>query len=123
VQPLANDLSTLGPASCAYLGTRHSLFIGGRFVESIAGETVAAIDPSSGLKVSRVPAGDASDIDSAVRSARKAFDEAPWRKMAAPEQERITLKLADLLESHALSGDCAGNTRKGSWHCTCVGTL
>jgi len=59
------------------------------------------VDPTSGEEVGRVPAGDAADIDLAVRAARLAFDEGPWPKMRPSERERIMLKLADLLETHA----------------------
>ena len=101
MQSLANDLSLLGSASRSFLGARHQLFIGGRFTDSIAGETLPVIDPTSGIEVGRVPAGDASDIDLAVHAARFAFDEGPWPKMRPSERERIMLKLADLLETHA----------------------
>ncbi len=102
MQSLANDLSLLGSASRSFLGARHQLFVAGRFTDSIAGATLPVVDPTSGIEVGRVPAGDASDIDLAVRAARLAFDEGPWPKMRPSERERIMLKLADLLEVHAV---------------------
>lgn len=98
---LANDLSTLGSASRAYLGAHHRLFIGGRFVDAMDGRTFPVIDPTSGLEVSRAPVGEVADIDRAVQAARTAFDEGPWPRLSAPERERIMLRLADLLESRA----------------------
>jgi len=98
---LENDLSMLGRASRAYLGARHELFIDGRFVASASGETIAVVDPTSGVAVAHVPAGSAADVDRAVRAARRAFDSGPWRKMAGPERERVLLRLAELLEANA----------------------
>lgn len=98
---LANDLSVLGRASHAFLGARHRLFIDGKFVESTADETIDVVDPSSGATVGRVPAGNAADVDKAVKAARQAFDSGPWRKMRGPDRERLLLRLADLLEANA----------------------
>ena len=98
---LENDLSMLGRASRAYLGARHELFIDGRFVASASGETIAVVDPTSGVAVAHVPAGSAADVDRAVRAARRAFDSGPWRKMGGPERERVLLRLAELLEANA----------------------
>jgi aldehyde dehydrogenase (NAD+) len=40
------------------------------------------------------------DVNRAVKAARKAFDEGPWRRMSAAERGRIMYKLADLMEKH-----------------------
>jgi phenylacetaldehyde dehydrogenase len=98
---LRNDLSKLGAASRRYLTERKQLFIGGRFEASASGRTFATRDPSSGDAVSEVPEGDREDIDRAVRAARTAFDQGPWPKLRPRERERIMLRLAELLESHA----------------------
>lgn len=98
---LANDLSVLGAASRAYLAERHLLFIGGKFVDSAAGADIALTDPTSGLQIAAVPAGDENDIDRAVCAARAAYDDGPWPRMSAPQRARYMLRLADLLEQHA----------------------
>jgi aldehyde dehydrogenase (NAD+) len=41
------------------------------------------------------------DVDKAVKAARKAFDEGPWRRMAAVERGNLMYKLADLMEKNA----------------------
>lgn len=101
MKSLANDLSTLGRASRDYLGACHQLFIDGQFVTGSSDETIAITDPSSGLVVGRVPSGTPEDVDRAVKAARRAFDEGPWRKMGSLERERLLLRLADLLEANA----------------------
>jgi phenylacetaldehyde dehydrogenase len=98
---LANDLSTLGRASREFLGSSHQHFINGRFVAGSTGKTIPVIDPTSGLQVAAVPAGEAADVDAAVNAARRAFDEGPWRKMRGADRERLLLRLADLLEANA----------------------
>ncbi|HUI63170.1 MAG TPA: aldehyde dehydrogenase family protein [Steroidobacteraceae bacterium] len=101
MQALANDLTTLGAASRAFLGASHQHFIDGRFVPGHSQESIPVVDPTSGLEVGSVPAGDATDIDRAVKAARRAFDSGPWHKMHGAQRERLLLRLADLLESHA----------------------
>ncbi|MEP7247439.1 MAG: aldehyde dehydrogenase family protein [Gammaproteobacteria bacterium] len=98
---LWNDLTKLGAASRGYLASPQQLFIGGRFVDSASGRGFAVIDPTSGRELTQAPEGDATDIDRAVRAARRAFDEGPWPKMRPSERERIILRLADLLEANA----------------------
>lgn len=98
---LVNDLSKLGRASHAFLGAKHQLFIDGKFVASATEESIAVVDPTSGITVGRIPSGTAADVDRAVRAARRAFDEGPWRKMRGPDRERLLLRLAELLEANA----------------------
>jgi aldehyde dehydrogenase (NAD+) len=40
------------------------------------------------------------DVDKAVKAARSAFDNGPWKKMSASERSRLIYKLADLMEEH-----------------------
>ena len=44
--------------------------------------------------------GDKEDINSAVKAARKAFDEGPWRTMTPSDRGKLIWKLADLIEAH-----------------------
>ena len=98
---LLNDLSLLGRPAREFMASRHQHFIDGRFVDGSSGETIAVIDPTSGAEIARIPAGNAADIDKAVKAARRAFETGPWRRMRGPERERVMLRLADLVEAHA----------------------
>lgn len=98
---LANDLSLLGDSSRRYLAARHRHFIGGQFVEPVSQDEIPVVDPTSGERVAKVPAGGPGDIDRAVKAARKVFDTGPWPRMTGPQRERIMLRLADLLEANA----------------------
>lgn len=55
-------------------------------------------DPSTGELLTLVPDGTAEDADKAVASARKAFDEGPWRNLSGIERAKYINRLADLLE-------------------------
>lgn len=46
-----------------------------------SGKTFPTLDPRTGEVIAHVSEGDTEDINRAVASARKAFDEGPWPKM------------------------------------------
>ena len=73
------------------------LFIDGKLVDPAEGGTLPVINPANNEKICDAPAGTAKDIDLAVRAARRAFEEGPWRKMNAGDRGKLIRKLADLL--------------------------
>ena len=75
--------------------------INGKWVEAASGKTFPIYDPSTGEVLAHVAEGDADDVDSAVRAARKAFENGPWPRMTPCERGRLIWKLADLIEKHA----------------------
>jgi phenylacetaldehyde dehydrogenase len=77
------------------------MLLGGDWVPAKSGRTLASVDPSTGVDITTIPAGDAEDVDAAVRSARAAFDGGPWPALRPVDRERLLLKLADLIEQHA----------------------
>ena len=77
------------------------LFIGGKFVEGSSKKTFAAINPATGETLCQVAEADKSDVDRAVKTARKALETGPWKKMDAADRGRLMFKLADLAEKHA----------------------
>src|SRR5262252_3726985 len=77
------------------------MLIGGKWVDSASGKTFPTVNPATGETICQVAEGGKADIDRAVKAARKAFEEGPWRKMGASERARLIFKLADLLEKHA----------------------
>ncbi|PKU62149.1 Aldehyde dehydrogenase family 2 member B7, mitochondrial [Dendrobium catenatum] len=66
----------------------------------ICGKTFPTLDPRTAEVIAHVTEGDAEDVDRAVTTARKAFDEGPWPKMSAYEKSRILFRVADLIEKH-----------------------
>lgn len=59
------------------------------------------IHPSTNEEVTRFAAATAADVDRAVRTARKAFDEGPWPRMRARERRHVLRRYVDLLERHS----------------------
>jgi aldehyde dehydrogenase (NAD+) len=74
------------------------LLIDGKLVDAVSGKTFETRNPATGELLAEVAEGGAEDIDLAVRAARKAFDEGPWRRTLPAERQAILLRLADLLE-------------------------
>ena len=77
---------------------RHQLFIGGRFVDSEGGETLATLNPHDNSVIANVAMAGRADVDKAVAAAQQAFP--AWSRMAAADRGRILLKLADLIEAN-----------------------
>jgi aldehyde dehydrogenase (NAD+) len=77
------------------------LFIGGKFVDSVSGKTFPAINPSTGENICQVAEADKTDVDHAVKAARKSLESGPWAKMDAADRGRLLYKLADLVERDA----------------------
>lgn len=78
--------------------TDYKAFIDDRFVESASGAVIESVNPATERIIARFPACDAADVERAVRSARKAFDEGPWRAMKAPERARFMRRIAEGIE-------------------------
>ena len=77
------------------------LLINNQWVDSASGKTFPTLNPATGEVICQVAEADATDVDYAVRAARYAFDQGPWRKLAASERGRLLNRLADLIEHHA----------------------
>ena len=77
------------------------LYIDGRFVESNSKRTIDVINPATQEVIARVPDGDATDVDAAVKAARHAFESAPWNDITAQERGRILFRLAQVVRENA----------------------
>jgi gamma-glutamyl-gamma-aminobutyraldehyde dehydrogenase len=79
---------------------RTKAFIDGRFRDAASGETFPTENPATGKPLAAIAAGDAADVDAAVRAARRAFDDGRWSKQAPADRKRTLLRFADLLEAN-----------------------
>src|SRR5581483_7288080 len=79
----------------------YSHYINGEFVASEGGAAFDVIDPSTDSVIARAAAGTAADVDRAVRAARAAFDEGPWRETTAQDRGRVLFKLAQIVRDRA----------------------
>ncbi|WP_095156698.1 aldehyde dehydrogenase [Pseudomonas sp. Irchel 3E13] len=71
--------------------------IGGQQIASASGATFEAINPATNQLLARVAACGEDEVNLAVRSARRAFEEGPWARMAPVERKKILLRLSELL--------------------------
>jgi betaine-aldehyde dehydrogenase len=81
------------------------MLINGELIAGASGEWLPVIDPSTEQVIAEVPAGNAADIDRAVKAARAAFDRGAWPEMTAQDRGRLLFKLAERVrkESAALA--------------------
>ncbi|WP_374627987.1 aldehyde dehydrogenase family protein, partial [Devosia sp.] len=75
------------------------LFIGGEFVDGLAGGTIPVFNPYSGEVLCEIAEARAEDVDRAVAAARAA--QPAWGRADAAERGNLLLKLADAIDAHA----------------------
>ncbi|QDC01689.1 aldehyde dehydrogenase [Mesorhizobium sp. 8] len=76
-------------------------FINGKYVEARSGETFETRNPATGKLLANVSAGDAADVDDAVKAARTTFEAGSWSKMAPRDRKKALLRFADLIEKNS----------------------
>ncbi|SHN29175.1 aldehyde dehydrogenase [Rhizobacter sp. OV335] len=72
-------------------------FIGGQRVAALAGETFGCVSPLDGRTLTQVARGQAADVDAAVQSARRAFDDGRWSRKAPAQRKKVLLRFAELI--------------------------
>lgn len=75
------------------------IYAGGRLLCSASTDTITIINPATEEVVGAVPAGDGADVDRAVRSARRAFDDGAWATCAPSQRADALDRLAAALEA------------------------
>jgi acyl-CoA reductase-like NAD-dependent aldehyde dehydrogenase len=86
-------------ASSLHIDT--GLFIDGRFVPALGGESFVCVSPRDGQVIAVMAQGQASDIDRAVTSCMDAWQDGRWAKQAPRARMAVLLKWADLIEQHS----------------------
>lgn len=71
------------------------LFIGGELVDPHGKDVIEVISPHTGQVFARVPHAAPADVDRAVATARKAFDEGPWPRMTLDERIEVITEIKD----------------------------
>ena len=75
------------------------LFINNEWRPAASGKRFPVVNPATEEVLAEVAAGDAADVDNAVRAAKACFESAAWRDLSARKRGRILFKAADLLEN------------------------
>jgi len=76
---------------------RSDCWIDGRFVPAASGARFDTINPATDRVLTDVARGGAEDIDRAVLSARRAFDDGRWSRKTPGQRKDVLLRLAALI--------------------------
>src|SRR5262245_29213371 len=79
---------------------RFRMYIGGEFVDALAGTTFASNNPYTGKDWAIVPDASIEDVDRAVQAARAALD-GPWGELTGFQRARLMQRLGDLIAADA----------------------
>lgn len=76
----------------------YSNLIGGQFVPSTSSQLIDVTDPATNKLIAQAPQSTASELNSAVSSAKTAFES--WRNIPVQQRQRIMLKYQDLIRRY-----------------------
>jgi len=94
--------SITSSGAVAFAARPHRMFIDGKWVPAVSGETFDTINPATEEVLATVPKGGEEDINRAVRAARKAFEyHSAWRRMSPSERGKIIHRIGDLILENA----------------------
>ena len=77
------------------------LFIEGRYQSARSGATFDCSNPADGRVLAQVAQGGALDVDAAVASALRAWNDRRWRGLAPRARMDVLLRFAELIEHHS----------------------
>lgn len=86
--------------SAADVRPRDGIFIDGEFRPAESGATFDSVNPATGTVIAAVASAQAADVDLAVTSARRAFDDGGWSRSSISERKGVLLRLAALIDEH-----------------------
>jgi len=76
------------------------LLIDGKWVEAASGRRFDSINPETEERLTTIAEADKTDIDQAVRAARRAFESPSWSGLNPHDRTRLLLRAADLVDRH-----------------------
>lgn len=79
------------------LKKQYELFINGEFVAPASGRYFNSINPANGKRLARIAKADGSDVDRAVKSARRAFEKV-WGPMDPAERGKYLFRIARIIQ-------------------------
>ncbi len=115
-----NTRHLISEAAGTFVCAPKKMLIGAEWVDAAGGAKLDVRNPANGEVIAQVPAGDAADVDRAVRAARAAFETGPWPATSPSQRERLLQALADKLEANAqqLAEIESSTTASRSWRAT-----
>jgi 4-guanidinobutyraldehyde dehydrogenase / NAD-dependent aldehyde dehydrogenase len=94
--PEARDVRSLAES----LDIRTGAWIDGAYVDAADGSAFPRVNPATGIEIAQVAAGDAEDVDRAVRGARAAFESGVWSHAAPAKRKKVLVRFAELIADH-----------------------
>ena len=82
------------------LESHYDLFIDGEFRPSKSGKRFASVNPATESTIAEITEADESDVDAAVKAARKAHDNV-WSKMPGADRGKFIYRIARLMQEQA----------------------
>ena len=79
------------------IAPRHELFINGEFVAPHSKKYFPSVNPATEQKLTEIAAGDAADVDAAVKAARRAYEKV-WSKMPGRERGKYLYRIARIIQ-------------------------
>jgi aldehyde dehydrogenase (NAD+) len=79
------------------IAPRHELFINGKFVAPRSRKYFPSINPATEQALTEIAAGNAEDVDSAVKAARRAYEKV-WSKMPGRERGKYLYRIARIIQ-------------------------
>jgi gamma-glutamyl-gamma-aminobutyraldehyde dehydrogenase len=76
-------------------------FIGGELLDSKSGKTFITWNPATGQKIADITECEKIDVETAIVSARKAFDSGVWSRQSPTSRKKVLLRFAGLIEKNA----------------------
>jgi aldehyde dehydrogenase (NAD+) len=95
------DFAPAPEDSKAYvIAPQHELFINGKFVAPKSGKYFESINPATEQTLTTIAAANEADVDTAVKSARRAYDKV-WSKMPGRERGKYLYRIARIIQEKA----------------------
>jgi len=91
----------LSDAAREFASGAQQLLIDGERRAAADGRTFETLDPATGEPITTVAQAGADDVDAAVRAARAALEEGPWRKARPADRARLLNRLAELIDANS----------------------
>ena len=82
------------------IAPRHELFINGKFAAPASGKYFPSVNPATEQPLTEIAAANEADVDSAVKSARRAYDKV-WSKLPGRERGKYLYRIARIIQEKA----------------------
>ena len=95
---MSTGTTEITPMLQSFLSSPRKILIDGKWGNTLSEQTFPTFNPATGDVLCQVPDGQKEDIDRAVKAARHAFEQGPWRTLTPSERGKCLWRLADLME-------------------------